>query len=324
MNFCFMLNKITTLFIMAPLAIVNTSSTSLTPIVVKGEVNLSDLNEDILLYLSVEKGLLNEVILLDLYVNNKEIYYKKEFVASYLDNEPIKLDGFKNVDETKNIRINIGYREMRVEDSYISFNLSSPTYSDYLIYNEVYENPNPINILFYMNHNNPKIYYEYESIEFYGNKKIELKDKRVLDFNDFNFKINSSMPYKLDYIELKIYYKFKYSDLYYVNDNYTIIEVPIYEDKSNNYRIENDIKYYIDENNGGIYINQSKYTNSDLLPFFIPLYVNDNIIDYEFVLNDIGVNHSAYIFKGQILLNKYNNMFYYESVKDVLENVTYE
>ena len=325
MNFYYMLNKFVDSLLLISFTIFNTSSNSLNPIIVNGDICLSDLYEDIFLNLSVEKGLLNEVILLDLSVNNQSIYYQKEYVASYLDNEPIILEGFKEIGEVKHININIGYRDMIVEDSFISFDICSPTYENYYsnINNLAFQNSNPTKISFTMNHNKSTINYEYESIDFHGNYIMNLGDKRVLDFNDFCFKINSEKKYELNYIELRIYYKFDYSDLYFIDNEYTIVEIPIYLNANGYYQISNDISYYINENNSGIYMYNNEYTSEDLLPFFIPLYVNEDTIEYEFVLQDIGLNHSTYIYKGVVNMSEING-FKYEMIEDVLEDVIYE
>lgn len=320
-----MLNKIIKSISVICFSLFNISANSLSPIIVKGEISLVDLYQDILLNLSVDKGLLNEVILLDLSVNNKEVYYQKEYVASYLDNKPIIIEGFSEIGEVKHISINVGYRDMIAKDSNVSFDIYSPNYENYYsnINNLAFKNNNPTKITFTMNGNNPTINYEYESIDFHGNYIMELNDKRVLDFTEFCFKINSNIPYDLNYIELRIYYKFKYSDLYYIDDKYTLIEMPIYLDFNGYYLFDNEINYYINENNGGINISSNEQTNNDLLPFFIPLNVKENIIEYELVLSDIGLNHSSYFYKGIISINE-SNSFKYELIKDILENVTYE
>lgn len=324
-----MLNKFIKSILFVFVCIFNTSSSSVDAMTVKGEIELADINEELLLYLNVEKSLINEMIRVDIKVNDEIVLENQEYITHYLGKSPIVLKGFEHLNESKKIYINIRYREIKAPNSNITFTIKSPTYEEYklegLNYSE-YINDNPTKIIFYMYRNNPTIYFEYESVLFHGEPIIKLNGKRTIEFENFKFYIDSRKEYELEYVELRIFHYFEESDLLYKNDFYSIIEIPISKQNDNYYKFIMDTIYYISEVDGNIFLNPNENTNQDLLQLFIPFSINEEMmIKYEIVLYDIGINHSTYIYQGYILTNDINkHTFSYKQVEDVLEDVTYE
>ena len=329
MNFYYMLNKLFKGILIVFVCFFNTSSSTIDAITIKGEIEIRDIQEDLLIFLNVEKSVINEMIVVDIKVNNETILDKEEYITHYLKKNPITIKGFNTNNETKEIYINIRYRDLKAPSSVITFKINAPTYDEYILESldkSKCINKNPISVSFYMYKDSPTINYQYESVDFNGKSIILINGKRIVDFSDFIFYIDSKKEYELDYIELRLYHHFVDSDLLYKNDLYTVFELPIVQKSEGYYQLSSDINYYISEIDGNIYLYSNEYTNEDLLPFFIPFSINDeNEIKYELVLYDIGINHTTYIYQGYIITNNLDNDYFkYTEIKDVFNDVVYE
>ena len=328
MNSCYMLNKLSKIILLTVTSLFNVSSSKIEPLSIVGEITMPDLYEDIYLNLKVDKGLLNERILIDICINGDYLYKEKGYIAHYLDDQPIVLQGFKNSDEIKKIDINVKYRDMIAAASSVAFTINAPSYKEIILPFENESNfisKNPIKVSFNFKGSNSNVYYEYESIGFIGQSIINLYNKRIVHFEDLSFYINSVVDYYSEYVEIRLYYDFD-SDLLYKDNEYTVIELPVNKQIDGIYVLQEETEYFISEKDGNIYINENEYTNKDMLPFFIPLFNNEDMtIAYEIVLYDIGLNHNTYIYQGEIILTTDNeNNFSYQLIKEPLYDIAYE
>ena len=101
-------------------------------------------------------------------------------------------------------------------------------------------------------------------------------------------------------------------------------------DTSNGCKVCNDYAFYVDKDTGMIK-EQSSDNNQDLVPFFIPLSINNETIPFEIVFYDIGMNHCIFRFQGNFTVlnlrqsDKFgeSNNFKYQSLDNALKGVSY-
>ena len=133
---------------------------------------------------------------------------------------------------------------------------------------------------------------------------------------------------------MKIYKKFDSSDLLYKN-GYTTTDITLSRISSDSFIVSNEKKYYVDNNTGMIFEEQTSTCDDLSLPFFFPLsMVNDNNIEVEICFNDIGLHHNTYVFKTIVSLNNIDDLYdekfgevfdcKYIEVSPPLQGVTYE
>ena len=172
----------------------------------------------------------------------------------------------------------------------------------------------------------------YEEIYISGKNEIDTTKSRFFDFSSYEI-ISFSNKINIDMCEFRIYKKLENSDLLFKENKYTSIDVKTTQVFINKYKLVNEERFYINNDNGGIYENYTEQCSDEPLYFFFPLSLDKKeSIKFEIVFYDIGKNHCNYIFQGYININKLNTNnglgaginYKYELVKNNIEEVNYE
>ena len=300
---------------------------------ISGYVELVDLNNDIPIYLVMDEGhpfaYLDVLIYVDGVLENQT-----RVLTSSISKKPYYIEGFKNKNQIKNIKLMVCYVDEGIEDSQIQFTLKAPSYKSVSFSNSDnidYLESNPIKTYFSFQGNNYSIDYEYEKISLKGKAKYELKNSRFIDFSKYTIDIKTLKEIEINRFELRLYCRFDNSDLIYVNNLYTALDIKMEKLSVNYFQGINEFSFYVDERNGTIRYTSNEYTNKDLLPFFIPFSLGDKFeIEYSVVFYDVGMNHNDYIFNGVICKDNISNdqfgkqyNFKYVLIDEEIEGVEY-
>lgn len=308
---------------------------------INGTVTMTDLYEQIpITFKDATYNYFSDVYI-DIYVDNKKEIDSFIINSRNLGNKTFYINGFDSINQSKKIKIVVGYVNYKNHISYINFTLSGPSYNTIILNSysiPVYKPINPFKIDFYMKKDSYEIYPVYETIFCYNNINNVVNNTRYFDFSNIKFIINSPLPYKLSFCELRIYYKDEKSDLIYREEGYMCTDIAIKTNVSNNYEVfynlVNEYKYYVNEENGSINENYIDGCNEDVLPFFFPFYMGfDKTYKYEIVFYDVGYNHNDYVIQGEVTLSSNKNIedcyggvlnYQYVEVNNELENINYE
>ncbi|MDY2889559.1 MAG: hypothetical protein SOU19_08390 [Candidatus Caccosoma sp.] len=306
------------------------ANSAIDPLIIKGNVPMVELNEDIPLYLSMVEGHPFAYLNILIYVDNALVIKDRE-ISKYLNNKCYSLNGFTVKNAKKKIKIDVNYEDKDAISSVCEFTIYSPNYrtvknagKDVLKYTE----NNAINVSFQMQGNNQTVENEYEELVFNGTWAYECIQSRFFDFSKYSIS-SSNIALQDSILEFKIFTHFKDSDLLYKND-YTSIDIIFKKQNDNSLRGENEFKYYIDKNTGMIFENETINCDKENLPFFFPFNLSDdNLVLYSFSFFDVGKNHNSFVYTGIINLHNIENNhifgsfndFYYqekEPIKDVI------
>ena len=300
---------------------------------ISGYVELVDLNNNIPIYLGMNEGhpfaYLDILIYVDGVLENQT-----RVLTSSISKKPYYINGFNNKNQIKNVKLMVCYVDEGIEDSQIQFTLKAPSYKSVSLSgsdNIEYIESNPIKTYFSFQGNNYSIDYEYEKISLKSKVNYELENSRFIDFNNYSIDIKTLKEIEINRFELRLYCRFDNSDLIYVNNLYTALDIKMEKLSDNYFQGINEFSFYVDERDGSIRYTSNEYTNKDLLPFFIPFSLGEKFeIEYSVVFYDVGMNHNDYIFNGIISKDTISNNqfgkqynFKYVLIDEEIEGVEY-
>ena len=300
---------------------------------ISGYVELVDLNNNIPIYLVMNEGHLFAYLDILIYVD-EVLENQTRVLTSSISKKPYYINGFNNKNQIKNIKIMVCYVDEGIEDSQIQFTLKAPSYKSVSLSgsdNIEYIESNPIKTYFSFQGNNYSVDYEYEKISLKSKVNYELENSRFIDFNNYSIDVKTLRKFEINRFELRLYCHFDNSDLIYVNNLYTALDIKMEKLSDNYFQGINEFSVYVDERDGSIRYTSNEYTNKDLLPFFIPFSVGDKFeIEYSVVFYDVGMNHNDYIFNGIISKDTISNNqfgkqynFKYVLIDEEIEGVEY-
>ena len=324
------------LFILLSLLTLNTNYKKLPddePLEIQGYVEMVEIGEKIPIHLTLVSGHPVAFVSINVYVDGVLALSDRE-VSSTLNRRPYYIDGFIKENSKKTIKIVLNYLDEGLDDTYCIFDYYSPSYNTYIFNDSNYFAPNdlPTRISFYMKGSDYQCFKSYEEIYISGKNEIDTTKSRFFDFSSYEI-ISFSSKINIDMCEFRIYKKLENSDLLFKENKYTSIDVKTTQVFINKYKLVNEERFYINNDNGGIYENYTEQCSDEPLYFFFPLSLDKNeSIKFEIVFYDIGKNHCNYIFQGYININKLNTNnglgaginYKYELVKNNIEEVNYE
>lgn len=300
---------------------------------ISGYVELVDLNNNIPIYLVMNEGhpfaYLDILIYVDGVLENQT-----RVLTSSISKKPYYINGFNNKNQIKNVKLMVCYVDEGIEDSQIQFTLKAPSYKSVSLSgsdNIEYIESNPFKTYFSFQGNNYSVDYEYEKISLKSKVNYELENSRFIDFNNYSIDVKTLKEIEINRFELRLYCRFDNSDLIYVNNLYTALDIKMEKLSDNYFQGINEFSFYVDERDGSIRYTSNEYTNKDLLPFFIPFSVGDKFeIEYSVVFYDVGMNHNDYIINGIISKDTISNNqfgkqynFKYVLIDEEIEGVEY-
>ena len=296
------------------------SNSSLDPIIIRGNVSMVELNEDIPLYLSMVEGHPFAYLNINIYIDNVLTTTDRE-ISKYLSNKYYSLGTFTNKNRSKKIKVEVNYEGTDTISSTCEFKVYSPHYGN--IKNAgsskiMNKDKNAIGVSFQAQGNENSVEYEYEQVNFFGIWAYECKHTRFFDFSKYSISASSNIDLKDTFLEFKIYESFQNSDLLY-KSNYTSLDISFKKQADNSLIGENEFKFFINKNTGMIFENETIECDKEALPFFFPFSIKtESLIQYSLNFYDVGKNHNNYIFSGVINVNYINESDKFGSVLDFI------
>ncbi len=277
---------------------------------VSGNITMTELDEKIPVNLKMIEGHPYAYVNVYIYVNGVLEVSKKE-ITKYLSKEPYYIQGFKSANEEKKIKIEVNYVENNVAASTCNFLFYGPRYETYKSLNRnvfTIKDNNPIKINFKMKGTSFSLDKQYESITISSRIFQNLENTRYMNLDIFSISL-TNIHQKLEIGEFRIYTKFNNSDLLYKDNSYTSIDVALFQSSTNEFKVENEYRFYVNEKTGMIQESQTKDCADEMLPFFIPLSLGVNVsFPIELHLMDIGKNHNDYIYTATLKVSSSLNI----------------
>ena len=331
-SFYHMLNKFKSLLMFPVLFTTSvTSPPANESIEIKGYVEMVEIGQQVPIYLQIVEGHPFAYLDVDFYVDN---VLEKHYLAitATLDEKPFFINGFTNENEKKHIKIVVNYVDKGLDDSVCEFNYYSPSFNTLHVFgpdNSAYQERNVSRVDFTMKGKKSNVKLIKEAIFINGIRNIEISNKRFINLSNFEI-LSQNLDLNVTNCEFRLYHKFENSDFLY-KENYTSIDLSLTKISQNYFRVDNEYKYYVSNENGGIYENYIDGCDEDLLPFFIPYGILEDEIEYEIVFTDLGKNHNTLVYPGKIKLSNieendgFGTMFNfkYSLIDNPLEGVSY-
>jgi len=277
------------------------------PITITGYVEAKELGELLPIHLQMKEGHPFAAIMINLYVNSI-LVEERESVSKYIFTEELYFPSFRFTGQLNDYKISVYYIDAPLlEVSEINFRLVCPCYDDqYVFDNYRYENPYWYRANFtFKGENQHSLTYDTEYVTYYGPRTYNINSIRTIDFSNNLFYVETSKVCDLETCELRIYYKFKDSDLLYKN-GYTSIDLNLNYVGNNTFQIDDEYRFYVSKIDGMINESSSENTYDEAMPFYIPVTIEQQTINIEIVFSDVGNIHDNYVFPGIIKIT--NNL----------------
>ena len=310
------------------------------PMHLKGRVEMVDVGKDIPIRLTSVSIVKNKRVAIIIQVDgqNDRSYL---FNSNEINNKSFAINAFRKPNQCKEVKIIARYYDDEtVADSVCIFNVYSPGYKTYHLseYDEgyhiddtgkIFELNNVIATDFDFMGTNYQIIETKEKFISNANLSYHVSDNRFIDFSHFKLKYENT-DVDIDFAELRIYKRLEQTDIFFKENSYHTIDLNLRK-ISNEYYVVNENRFYVDKFTGMVQEKESERTNDELLQFFIPFSVENEIIYFEIVFYDLGYNHSIIRYMGTFNVSKskeaigfgMSGNYRYVLVNDVLDGVSY-
>lgn len=325
-----MLTKRKILFLVSSLIFLTSlKESNLKEIHVSGYTTMVDIDEKIPVVLNVAQGDLSKYMTLKMYMNDA-IVKNVVMLGNEINETIFYLPAINKENKKVKIEIIINYKDYDLyADTSGIFNYYSPSYN--IVTNESIndlvrlKSTNPVKVEFELRRTSFSSKNIYEIITLCG-KTFNLNDSRIIDTSYFRI-YSHYLLQSIDLCEFRVYSDFIGSNLLF-KDDYVTTDLSVSQLNEVTFTVDFEYKYYVDNITGSI--NEEYYNGCDyeLMPFFVPYYIKDEIIPYEVIFYDIGANHSTYIYRNYFVQDSNNltNSFSYEYklFDNIIKDVNYE